>query len=624
MKRVFFASVLFIMAISIFIAPSVNTTDSGSRSGYQASELRTFYASDLSKTVYNDVSEAAYFDLIREFSEIGPKPEGSANNEATKTWIISKLDALSNGKVTSEVRGSYESIVGKLPGALGDDAPCVIIGGHFDTVNVAPGANDDGSGVATALELVRVLSKHEWPLDIYFGFWNAEETGLHGSAEIARQFRNQDMDILIYINIDMLLLQDPSRPSDEQIFVIYNDGYQVAFHSSKFWAELMRAMGNNYDNPVILPLSSTQTTWWAYSDHYSFVGEGYDNVVFASQTEHNDPYYHTSNDKWDTSAYNYTVATQAVASIGAAVAYAQTIPRGELVHEQHSITIPAGSEKEILVEMSLVSWIGISGTWTGAEGTMITARNPSGTTIGSQAMASTDDLLNVTTTELGLHSIIIDNQQAVPINVMLELEYDTDIRGNAIPDSKEWWDSEYVIDSDGDGISNADELNMGSDPYSPDGDNDGLSDYDELFVYGTSPMNNDSDYDDMPDFYEIQVGLDPTQKDGRFDHDDDDLISLFEYGNGTMPFNPDSDGDGMTDGWELENGLNPLANDATEDPDSDGMVNLQEFLSRHDPFVADYVKSTTSLGIEEWFAIIASIGVFLVLIRFLWKMRGSS
>ncbi len=57
---------------------------------------------------------------------------------------------------------------------------------------------------------------------------------------------------------------------------------------------------------------------------------------------------------------------------------------------------------------------------------------------------------------------------------------------------------EPVIDSDGDGIPDYYEVEMGTDPNSPDSDNDGLDDNEEIKI-GSDPLNPDSDGDGVPD-----------------------------------------------------------------------------------------------------------------------------
>jgi len=67
-----------------------------------------------------------------------------------------------------------------------------------------------------------------------------------------------------------------------------------------------------------------------------------------------------------------------------------------------------------------------------------------------------------------------------------------------------------VLDSDGDGLSDFDEINVyGTLPGVADTDDDQLSDYEELMVYGTSPFESDSDGDGIGDSVEVSNGADP-------------------------------------------------------------------------------------------------------------------
>ncbi len=90
------------------------------------------------------------------------------------------------------------------------------------------------------------------------------------------------------------------------------------------------------------------------------------------------------------------------------------------------------------------------------------------------------------------------------------------------------------IDSDGDGLSDKEEIRIGTDPYDPDTDKDGLTDGEEVLKYKTDPLNPDTDFDGLKDGAEIHV-----------------------YN--TDPLNPDTDGGGVTDGHEvMEDGTDPL------------------------------------------------------------------
>ncbi len=65
------------------------------------------------------------------------------------------------------------------------------------------------------------------------------------------------------------------------------------------------------------------------------------------------------------------------------------------------------------------------------------------------------------------------------------------------------------LDSDGDGLSDAEELKLGTNPFSKDTDGDGLSDYDEVMIYHTDPKNPDTDGDGYTDGQEVKSGHNP-------------------------------------------------------------------------------------------------------------------
>ena len=65
------------------------------------------------------------------------------------------------------------------------------------------------------------------------------------------------------------------------------------------------------------------------------------------------------------------------------------------------------------------------------------------------------------------------------------------------------------IDSDNDGLSDAEEADIGTDPNNADTDGDGISDGDEVIHYGTDPLNQDSDGDGISDAAELAGNSDP-------------------------------------------------------------------------------------------------------------------
>lgn len=128
-------------------------------------------------------------------------------------------------------------------------------------------------------------------------------------------------------------------------------------------------------------------------------------------------------------------------------------------------------------------------------------------------------------------------------------------------------------DTDGDTINDGLEVTNGSDPLdacspnlnSPacDQDGDGLTNAQEATLL-TNPTNPDTDGDGVNDGAEVTNGSDPLNpcspnlSSPACDQDNDGLTNSQEASLGTNPTVPDTDGDGINDGTEVANGSNPL------------------------------------------------------------------
>ena len=67
-----------------------------------------------------------------------------------------------------------------------------------------------------------------------------------------------------------------------------------------------------------------------------------------------------------------------------------------------------------------------------------------------------------------------------------------------------------LLDSDGDGLTNARELEVGTSVTKADTDGDGLGDREEVEVYGTDPRKPDTDGDGFLDGQEVSGGYNPN------------------------------------------------------------------------------------------------------------------
>ncbi|HVZ40395.1 MAG TPA: OmpA family protein [Candidatus Kapabacteria bacterium] len=149
-------------------------------------------------------------------------------------------------------------------------------------------------------------------------------------------------------------------------------------------------------------------------------------------------------------------------------------------------------------------------------------------------------------------------------------------------------------DSDGDGLTDAYERRIGTDPHNPDTDGDGLQDGAEVLKYKTDPLNPDTDGDGLKDGDEVlRYKTNPLNRDTDNDGiSDGDEVNTSK----TNPLNPDTDGDGLRDGAEVStyrtNPLNP-------DTDGDGLRDGEEVLKyKTDPLKVDTDGDSLSDGAE--------------------------
>ncbi|MBD3407058.1 MAG: M28 family peptidase [Candidatus Lokiarchaeota archaeon] len=559
---------VYIIASLIIISMVVPTASLDFVSSQEVTEIlptEENHGNEIIEELVSQLSGHLVKQHIKELSENGSRPYGSYQNIIARRYIESQLQVLSEGKIDVSILGTHKSVVGRLPGWLDVNAPVLMVGGHLDSVQDAPGANDDGTGVAIVLELARILSKFEWPLDIYFCAWNAEENGLIGSSEVADIFAAQEIEILQYFNVDMLLVEDIEAPPDERILAVYNNGHGVTYHESHYFADLMRMMSNNYGQNLILPLPSTSFGAWTRSDHWSFIVEGYQNTLFAFESGvHRDSAYHQPTDAWDNPMYNYTMTEETALSIGLSIAFTLSRQYDVLTSLEYNGVLQPGESKQYYFAMTTETDFVVNATWNKSEVEFKLVSPNEAEIAGTlkDSSGNSEIILNETLSDWGLYKVLVENTGINELEYTITARYESDVNNDNVPDSQQFWfdDSYWSMDQDADGLVDAIEL-----------------------LLQTSPLLEDSDFDTMPDAYEVQNDLDPLENDAEYDLDQDGLSNLREFELGTNPNSVDSDQDQMDDYWEVQHNLDPLRDDSMEDPDGDFLTNLDEYLLDRDP-----------------------------------------
>jgi len=150
------------------------------------------------------------------------------------------------------------NVVATLGGAdPGNAGRIYAVSGHYDSRNsdndnvsdAAPGANDDASGTAVALECARVLSAHKFPATIVFIAFAGEEQGLYGSAHYAEAAKAANLDIGAVLNNDIVGgNRTPHDTRQEPQWVrVFSEGVPAAATPEQI--KLIRATGMEDDSP---------------------------------------------------------------------------------------------------------------------------------------------------------------------------------------------------------------------------------------------------------------------------------------------------------------------------------------------------------------------------------------
>ena len=188
----------------------------------------------------------------------------------------------------------------------------VVLGAHYDSVWGAPGANDNGSGVAALLELARLLrgAAPERTLRLVW-FVNEEPPYFQGddmgSRRYARRMRERGEQVAAMLSLETIGWYS-DRPASQRYpfplaFFYPSQGNFIAFVSNlgsrALMHEAVAAFRRHAQFPsegVAAPAFIPGVDW---SDHASFWGEGYPALMLTDTALYRYPWYHDPGDTPD-------------------------------------------------------------------------------------------------------------------------------------------------------------------------------------------------------------------------------------------------------------------------------------------------------------------------------------
>lgn len=201
------------------------------------------------------------------------------------------------------------NLVAEKPGT-NPEAGTILLAAHYDTVIGSPGADDNASGIATILEVARLLSKFPTTKTLKIAFFDLEEKGLLGSFAFANNPENlTNLQGVIVLDMVGFACHTPGcqqYPPGLPITPPSDKGDFLAVIGDVESPQLLAAFNNkNYSAlpPVItlpVPLKGIATPDLLRSDHAPFWMRGIGAVLITDTANFRSPYYHKPTDKPDT------------------------------------------------------------------------------------------------------------------------------------------------------------------------------------------------------------------------------------------------------------------------------------------------------------------------------------
>ena len=185
----------------------------------------------------------------------------------------------------------------------------IIVGAHYDTVPGAPGANDNGSGVAAILELADRFKDKSFRHTVRFlAFVNEEPpnfmTGNMGSYVYAKKAAKDKENIIAMFSLETIGYFSDETGSQQYppFFNLFypKKGNFIAFVSNLSSRGLVtksirsfRAHSTFPSEGIAAPAFIPGISW---SDHWSFWKHGYPAIMITDTAPYRYPAYHTSED----------------------------------------------------------------------------------------------------------------------------------------------------------------------------------------------------------------------------------------------------------------------------------------------------------------------------------------
>ena len=254
--------------------------------------------------------------LRRHVEAIASKPHNMwyyAELESAAAYLEATLKSLGYDIVPQAyaVDGrTVRNIAVTIPGRSTAGAETVVVGAHYDSAGDAPGANDNGSGVAALLELARLLkgqgpARHQLRLVFFVNEEPPYYRGEHmGSWQFARLLAEQRERVRAMLSLEMLGAYSDAAGSQQYPapFGLFfpSTGNFIAFVGTPGARQLVHEAIGSFRRhtrfPTIGGVAPAVVPGIDWSDHWSFGQFGYPAIMVTDTAFYRYPHYHLPSD----------------------------------------------------------------------------------------------------------------------------------------------------------------------------------------------------------------------------------------------------------------------------------------------------------------------------------------
>ncbi|HZR17956.1 MAG TPA: M28 family peptidase [Verrucomicrobiae bacterium] len=234
-------------------------------------------------------------------------------NRATAAWLN---EAFETQGFRTELQGQYSNILALPPKEFEE---VILVGAHYDSVPMCPGADDNGSAVAAMLGCAAACSLWRPVLPVMFVAFNCEEDGLAGSRDFVASYLPKAAFKLRSVHILEMVGFASSVPGSQRVpaglpVKIRDRGDFLGLLANRFSNELMDSVLQQAATYTPqLPVTGLKVRLGlekhfpvlARSDHAPFWAKEIPALMWTDTSEFRNSNYHLRSDTPDTLDYGF-------------------------------------------------------------------------------------------------------------------------------------------------------------------------------------------------------------------------------------------------------------------------------------------------------------------------------